>query len=101
MEIDVRIRWSHLDTDEEHFVIERVSLPGDADAREHQLRAMTLRHHPDAMQRLYNHDKGHSAFNNSRWLIVTKYEWGTEQPASSTAGSHDDRFVTGTDGSLL
>jgi hypothetical protein len=80
MEIDVRIRWSHLDTDEEHFVIERVPLPRDADQRERQLREMTLRHHSDACQRLYNHEKGHAAFNNSRWLIVTKYEWGTEGP---------------------
>lgn len=83
MEIDVRIRWSHLDTDEEHFVIERVSLPRDAGARESQLRKLTLQHHPDADQRLYNHDKGHAAFNNSRWLIVTRYEWGTEGPSAS------------------
>jgi hypothetical protein len=87
MEIDVRIRWSHLDTDEEHFVIERVPLPNDADARERQLREMTLQYHPDAMQRLYNHDKGHSAFNNSRWLIVTTYEWGTEARVNSHQGT--------------
>lgn len=83
MDIDVRIRWSHLDTDEEHFVIERVPLPRNAVQRERQLRELTFKHHPDALQRLYNHEKGHAAFNTSRWLIVTTYEWGTEAEAAA------------------
>ena len=86
MEIDVRIRCSHLDTDEEHAVIERVALPETADERDLQLRELTMLHHPNADQRLYNHDDGISAFVAKPWLVVTSYQWGTEgSPAAAAA----------------
>lgn len=83
MDIDVRIRWSHLDTDEEHVVIERVPLPRTAVQRERQLRELTFLHHPNATQNLYNHDEGKAAYVARPWLVVTMYLWGSESDSAA------------------
>jgi len=91
MVIDVRIRWSHLDTDEEHFVVERVPLPKGELQRERQLRELTFLHHPNADQHSYH--EGVASYVARPWLVVTTYEWGTEakpEPAAATAGAANE-----------
>lgn len=92
MEIDVRIRWSHLDTDEEHFVVERVPLPKGELQRERQLRELTLMHHANADQRSYH--EGVASYVARPWLVVTTYEWGTEAQPARAAAADDSAAET-------